>query len=113
MEIADLYPAWAVDKKYTAGQIVKHGVNSWNETQLYTVLKNHISKAAETPDTTPDLFKKVGVTDDGVPLWTPPLGKKDQYSKGDVVWHDGKKWTSTINNNAFEPGVQGWTEVAK
>ena len=35
MEIADLYPAWAQNKAYTVGEMVKYGVNADGETQLY------------------------------------------------------------------------------
>ena len=33
------------------------------------------------------------------------------YQKGDKVTHNGKTWESTADNNVWEPGVYGWTEV--
>lgn len=111
MEIADLYEPWEVGKAYTEGTIVKYGVNADNETQLYTVIQAHTSQASWTPDTAVSLFKAVGFTDSGVPVWTQPLGASDAYMKGDTVSHNDKTWTSDIDNNVWEPGVYGWTEV--
>lgn len=36
----------------------------------------------------------------------------DAYAQGDKVSHNGKHWTSKVDNNVWEPGVYGWTEVA-
>ena len=58
------------------------------------------------------LFKAVGFTDSGVPIWTQPLGATDAYMKGDMVSHNDKTWTSDIYNNVWEPGVNGWTETS-
>ena len=33
------------------------------------------------------------------------------YSAGAKVSHSEKKWTSDLDNNVWEPGVYGWTEV--
>lgn len=113
MEIADLYEPWAVGKSYTTGHIVKHGVNADGETQLYTVLQDHVSQADWTPDTATSLYKAVGFTDSGVPVWTQPLGATDAYMTGDKVSHNGKLWVSDVDSNVWEPGVYGWTEVAE
>lgn len=45
------------------------------------------------------------------PAWVQPLGAHDAYAQGAKVSHNGKKWTSDIANNVWEPGVYGWTEV--
>ena len=111
MEIADLYEPCEIDKAYTEGTIVKYGVNADGETQLYTVIQAHTSQALWTPDTAVSLFKAVGFTDSDVAVWTQPLGATDAYMKGDVVSHKDKTWTSDIDNNVWEPGVYGWTEV--
>lgn len=29
----------------------------------------------------------------------------------DNVTHNGKTWESLVDNNVWEPGVYGWTEV--
>lgn len=108
MEIADLYEGWAAGKAYTTGKIVKYGVNADGETQLYTVLQDHNSQEDWKPDTTPNLYKKVGFTDTGLPIWTQPLGASDAYNTGDKVSHNGQEWVSTVDGNVWEPGVYGW-----
>ena len=30
---------------------------------------------------------------------------------GDKVTHNGKTWVSDIDNNVWEPGLHGWTEL--
>ena len=45
------------------------------------------------------------------PEWVRPTGAHDAYAQGAKVSHNGKKWTSNIENNVWEPGVYGWTEV--
>ena len=110
MEIADLYEAWAVDKTYPVGHIVKFGVNADKETQLYTVLQEHTSQKEWRPDKTPSLYKAVGFTETGVSIWTQPLGADDAYMKDDIVEHTGKTWISTVDDNVWEPGVYGWIE---
>ncbi len=108
MEIADLYEPWAAGKAYKTGKIVKYGVNADGETQLYTVLQDHTSQEDWKPDTAPSLYKKVGFTDSGIPIWTQPLGASDAYNSGDKVSHNGQEWVSTVDANVWEPGVYGW-----
>lgn len=43
--------------------------------------------------------------------WVQPSGVHDAYAQGAKVSHNGKKWTSNVENNVWEPGVFGWTEV--
>ena len=59
---------------------------------------------------TPALWTAVSL--DEYPAWVQPTGAHDAYSKGDKVTHNGKRWTSDVDNNTWEPGVYGWTEVA-
>ena len=89
-------------------QIVQYGENADGETQLYKVLQAHTSQADWTPDTATSLFKKVGFTDNGVPVWTQPLGATDAYKKGDVVSYNGQLYVSTVDANVWEPGIYGW-----
>lgn len=112
MEIADVYPKWNGNgKAYKTGNIMSYGVNADGETQLYIVLLDHTSQLDWTPDTASSLYKKVGFTDTGLPVWTQPLGASDAYMKGDKVSHNDKIWTSDVDGNVWEPGVYGWTEV--
>lgn len=112
MEIPDIYPAWvAENKSYNTGDIFSYGLNADGETQLYSVLQPHTSQPEWTPDTAVSLYKKVGFTDSGVPIWTQPLGATDAYQVGDKVEHNGKIWESDYDANVWEPGVFGWHEV--
>ena len=113
MEIADLYESWEVGKAYDIGKIVKYGVNSDGETQLYTIIQAHTSSEEWKPDVTLSLYKKIGFTDSGVAVWTQPLGATDAYAKGDIVSHIGKVWESEVDANVWQPGVYGWHEVTE
>ena len=63
------------------------------------------------PDKDISHYKKVGVTEAGVAIWTQPLSAEDAYEKGDVVSHRGKLWNSVFEGkNVWEPGVFGWEE---
>lgn len=108
MEIADLYPEWAVKRTYAADEIVKYGVNANGETQLYKVIQAHTSQENWTPDTAASLYKKIGFTEDGVSIWTQPLGASDAYMKGDIVSFENQLWISTADNNVWQPGIYGW-----
>lgn len=110
MEIADLYEPWEIGKSYTVGKILKYGVNVDGETQLYSVIQTHTSQNDWKPDLTPALYKAIGFTSSGVPLWTQPLGSTDAYMKGDVVSYNGSEWVSDVDANVWQPGVYGWTE---
>jgi len=110
MEIADLYEPWEEEKHYDVGKIIKYGVNANGETQLYSVLQAHTSKFDWLPDVTPALYKAIGFTPSGIPIWTQPLGTSDAYMKGDVVMFNDALWESDIDNNVWQPGVYGWTQ---
>lgn len=108
MEVADLYPEWVAMKAYAVDEIVKYGVNADGETQLYKVIQAHTSQENWKPDVTASLYKAIGFTDDGVSIWTQPLGSHDAYAKGDVVSFEDQLWISTVDGNVWQPGVYGW-----
>ena len=62
----------------------------------------------EVPDVPPE---EGGEVEEEYPEWVQPTGAHDAYAQGAKVNHNGKKWTSDIPNNTYEPGVYGWTEV--
>lgn len=113
MEIADVFPVYEVGHAYVVGDVFRYGVNSDGESQLYQVLQAHTSSAEWTPDSATSLYKKVGYTDSGIPIWTQPLGASDAYQTGDRVQHNDKIWVSTADSNVWEPGVYGWDEVVE
>ena len=99
----ELFPLWSVGKAYATGDRVQY------EGTLYKCVQGHTSQADWTPPATPALWTAVSL--DEYPAWVQPTGAHDAYSKGDKVTHSGKRWTSDVDNNTWEPGVYGWTEV--
>ena len=99
----ELFPPWSVGKSYATGDRVQY------EGTLYKCVQGHTSQADWTPPATPALWTAVSI--DEYPAWVQPTGAHDAYSKGDKVTHSGKRWTSDVDNNTWEPGVYGWTEV--
>ena len=89
MEVADMYPAYAVGKAYKTGDVFSYGVNKDGETQLYQVLQPHTSAAEWKPGEAVSLYKAIGITPQGYPIWTQPLGATDAYQKGDIVQDEG------------------------
>lgn len=63
------------------------------------------------PSETPAIWKRVWLEE--YPEWVKPLGAHDAYAKDAKVTHKGKKWTSDVDNNVWEPGEYGWTEVTE
>lgn len=105
LEAVTLFPLWKEGVSYTTGTRVRY-----NDV-LYSVLMDHTSQADWTPDAAPSLFTKVLIPDETViPEWEQPEST-NPYMKGDKVTHNGKTWVSEYDNNTWEPGVFGWTEV--
>ena len=105
LAVPALYPAWRSGVDYAAGiRVLYNGT-------LYKVLTAHTSQDDWTPDAAPSLFAKVLIPDETViPEWEQP-DSTNPYSAGDKVTHNGKTWVSDIDNNVWEPGVYGWTEL--
>lgn len=116
MEVSSIYPTWeelvTSKKQYPAGTVFRWGQNGDGETQLWSFISNYTPQEIYTPDVDISHYKKVGVTDDGYPLWTQPLGATDAYKIGDIVSHNGQLWKCTQGDgaglNVWEPGVFGW-----
>lgn len=106
LKSVELFPEWKVGVKYPEGKRVKYkGV-------LYSVNPpGHTSQEDWPPDTAVSLFSKVLIPDPNVIYdWEQP-DSTNPYMLGDRVCHSGKVWESTEDNNVWEPGVYGWTEV--
>lgn len=100
-----LYPQWSIGVFYDIGARVKY------EGILYSVLTAHTSQEDWKPDVSPSLFARVLIPDDTViPAWEQP-DSTNPYMTGDKVTHNDKTWISDVDNNVWEPGVYGWTEV--
>ena len=114
MESADLYPSWESlvksKKEYEAGTICSYGTTEDGKTQLYSFVSAYTPDKTYSPDTDQTHYKKIGFSEEGIQIWSQPLGATDVYKKGDKVSHKGQIWVSDIENNVWEPGVYGWSE---
>ena len=101
-----VYPQWDGNSVYyEVGDRVLY-----NET-LYKVLIAHTSQPDWMPTETPAIFAKV-LTDEingGILPWEQPEST-NPYMTGDQVIHNDYIWTSTVDNNIWEPGVYGWEQ---
>lgn len=101
----EVFPAWREDGFYSAGDRVRYGG------KLYRCLQAHTAQADWTPDTAVSLW--VTAADPAIewPEWVQPVGAHDAYEKGAKVTHNGRRWTSAVDSNVWEPGVYGWEEA--
>ena len=103
--VPTLYTEWEADADYAVGD------RKTFEGVLYKCLISHRSQADWSPAVSPSLWTKVLIPDpETIPEWEQP-DSTNGYMKGDKVTHNGKTWESTIDNNVWEPGMYGWTEV--
>lgn len=106
LDAVELFQAWTGDAEaYAVDERVRYdGI-------LYKCLQNHTSQPSWTPTDAPSLWARVLIPVPVViPDWVQP-GSTNPYMTGDKVKHNEKIWISIIDNNVWEPGVYGWTEV--
>lgn len=110
LEIAGIYPAYAVGRAYEAGDYLTCGVNSLGDPQLYRVVQAHASQADWPPAETPALYEPLGLDGEGYPIWSQPSGAHDAYNKGDVVSYKGALYQSLADGNVWSPEAypDGW-----
>lgn len=115
LEIPSVFPDYAVGVSYKTKDVFSWGVNSVGDPQLWQVLQDHTSQEQYPPDTAVSLYKKIGVTEEGYPEWTQPLGATDAYSKGDIVNYKGTLYRSTIDGNVWSPESYpaGWEKYTE
>ncbi len=102
--MAEYMQPWAVGVAYQVGDLREY------EELPYRCLQAHTSQATWTPTDAPSLWARVLRSPD-IPEWEQP-SSTNPYMRGDKVRHNGKVWQSDIDNNVWEPGVYGWTEVS-
>lgn len=75
------------------------------------VHRRHVLATAD--DTLDELGQVVLDRDELIPgdPWRQPV--TIGYPRGWEVTHNGKRWTSTVANNVWEPGVSGWRELVE
>ena len=110
MEIATVYPVYAVGKAYKADEMFTYGTNDVGDPQLYRVVSEHTSQEDWMPDKTPALYTPIGLNDAGYPVWSQPTGGHDAYNEGDIVDYNGILYKSLINGNTYSPEAYpaGW-----
>lgn len=107
LESVDAYPSWKSGVEYKVGERILY-----NDI-LYKVLTEHTSQEDWAPDVAPSLFAEVLIPDpNAIPEWKQP-DSTNGYSKGDKVTHNGTTWVSDCDNNVWEPGAYGWSEVTE
>lgn len=106
----NLFDLWKPSVAYSVGdKLVYDGL-------AYEVIQSHTSQSDWLPNELPALYKLFyqTSTDDGttvIPEWKQPLGGHDAYNTGDLVFHNGKAWESSVDGNVWEPSVYGWIEI--
>ena len=105
LEAVELFPKWSESADYAVLDRVQYnGV-------LYKCLQAHTSQITWNPADASSLWAKVLIPDpDVIPEWEQP-DSTNPYMKGDKVKHNSKTWVSLIDNNTWEPGIYGWTEI--
>lgn len=78
---------------------------------LYRCIISHTSQGDWTPDAAASLWVRIDDPADEWPAWRQPTGATDAYPMGAKVSHNGKHWVSDVDNNVWEPGVYGWTDM--
>ena len=116
MEVATVFPEWAVNTAYKVNEMVTYGENEVGDPQLYRCVQAHTSQADWTPGATPALWTAIGLAPDNIPIWSQPTGAHDAYNIGDRVHYPGKDgpvYESLINGNVYSPDAypQGWKTV--
>lgn len=109
IDAVELFPRWSGDGvSCKTGERRRYGEN------LYKCLQDHTSQENWDPESAPSLWAKIlpGQDDTEIGEWEQP-DSTNPYMKGDRVTHNGKTWESDVDNNVWEPGVYGWSEVSE
>lgn len=113
LQIATIFDPWNPNgHAYEVGEYCLYGENEVGDPQLYVCLLAHTSQSDWTPDVSSSLFKAVGITEEGYPEWSQPVGTSDAYMTGDIVSYEGTLYISLIDNNVWSPVAYpaGWDE---
>lgn len=104
-EHRELFAPWEAGVAYAVGQYRN------SREKLYRCVQPHTSQAGWEPENAPALWAVAADPAEAWPAWSQPTGAHDAYSAGDKVSRNGKRWTSDVDGNVWEPGVYGWSEV--
>lgn len=106
MELPALFPEWESGVSYAQDDRICY------QNQLYKCLQGHTSQDDWTPDTAVSLWVAISDPAEEWPQWKQPTGAHDAYPKGAKVTHNGKRYTSNVDGNTWEPPTQ-WTEFTQ
>ncbi len=106
LTVSEFYEEWLPDDHYLKNDIRRFKDN------LYRCLSDHDGQASWTPDQAHSLWVQIRPEGEIQEWEQVQPGVNEPYKKGDKVTHKGKTWISDIDNNVWEPGVYGWSEVA-
>lgn len=97
-----LFPTWSIGINYKVNDRIRYN------NILYRVLQDHTSQADWVPSSTVSLFARVlnETEDNSIPEWIQPESTEG-FKIGDQVMHNGILYTSTADNNIWEPGTVG------
>lgn len=109
LQTIDMFPYWKTGLTVTQDDITNGKHRYQYNGKLYKCVQAHTTQADWTPDKTPALWVEVSLEE--WPEWKQPAGSHDAYKKSDKVTHNGKKWSSDVDANVWEPGVYGWSEI--
>ena len=107
LEAVELFPVWGIGIDYARTVRVRY------DDKLYRCEQPHTSQAGWEPPNVPALWTEVAKPGE-IPVWKQPTGAQDAYMKGDKVHYpdaDGPVYESDVDNNVWEPGVYGWTQI--
>ncbi len=105
MEHAQLFAGWNSAARYKKGEICTFRQG------LYRCTQDHTSQIDWTPEVAASVWTCIGKYGEEWPAWAQPIGAHDVYAFGDKVRHLEKCWISDVDENVWEPGVHGWSEV--
>lgn len=105
LTVPGLYKTWNPTDEYSVSdRRLYNGI-------LYRCLIAHTGQETWNPEDATSIWTKVLISETNEILpWEQP-DSTNTYSKGSKVTHNGKTWISDIDNNSWEPGVYGWSEV--
>ena len=90
---------------YAYGSICKNG------NKLYRCISPHISQEGLLPESIPQYWLQIVDLNEEWPDWCFPCNKQNLYPLKAKVYHNNKYWQSIVDNNIWEPGINGWEEV--
>lgn len=110
LQVKALYSKWKINTTYSKQEdSTPVRVIDPTDNNLYELITPHTSQAGWEPHAVPALWKQISL--DEYPEWVQPISAETSYPKNAKCTHNNKKWISDVNDNVWEPGVYGWSEV--